>query len=481
MIYPIVSNSVHDKNKNEVLKNYEEIIDNASNEKIKEEREKAKRYNETLMNDVVMADSEVQEEIDYFDTLNLNNNEIMGYISIPKIDVKLPIYHGTSENVLKNGVGHLEGTSLPIGGEGTHSALTGHTGLPNAKLFTDLDKIEVGDIFYLDILDEKMAYEVDQIKIVEPQDTSDLAIDPTKDYVTLVTCTPYGINSHRLLVRGTRVPYTEDVEEEINKQEKEKAGSTWRDEYFKALLVGLGGLAILGTSIFIIAILIKKKKIGILMESNLNVDINIITEGAGTEEEENYKLEKVYDYSIGDNVIFRVEADIPKNIAKLATYKIEFEFAPGIGPNFGGYIKVYAVKEDGTKVVLNKAKLKEGSATEFTSDSDYTYSGVIRYDVPSKVEFTFLRRGALVDYTQIYIEFETILNSSLVVSDSGNPSNAYMKYSSKSKSNKNDPNTPDKIYENSKGENVIGANELDTDLKKVVSEVPARIYMKIQT
>lgn len=480
MIYPIVSNSVHDKNKNEVLKNYEEIIDNASNEKIKEEREKAKRYNETLMNDVVMADSEVQEEIDYFDTLNLNNNEIMGYISIPKIDVKLPIYHGTSEDVLKNGVGHLEGTSLPIGGEGTHSALTGHTGLPNAKLFTDLDKIEVGDIFYLDILDEKMAYEVDQIKIVEPQDTSDLAIDPTKDYVTLVTCTPYGINSHRLLVRGTRVPYTEDVEEEINKQEKEKAGSTWRDEYFKALLVGLGGLAILGTSIFIIAILIKKKKIGILMESNLNVDINIITEGAGTEEEENYKLEKVYDYSIGDNVIFRVEADIPKNIAKLATYKIEFEFAPGIGPNFGGYIKVYGVKGDGTKVVLNKAKLKEGSATEFTSDSDYTYSGVIRYDVPSKVEFTFLRRGALVDYTQIYIEFETILNSSLVVSDLGNPSNAYMKYS-KSKSNKNDPNTPDKIYENSKGENVIGANELDTDLKKVVSEVPARIYMKIQT
>ena len=265
MLYPILSNVIHEKNKNDVISNYEDVIDNTDEEKLQEEREKAQKFNELLTGNVIITDpfdpeaqKKLEENTDYFNTLNLDKTGIMGYISIPKIDVKLPIYHGTSESVLKLGVGHLENTSLPVGGEGTHSVLSGHTGLPNAKLFTDLDKVEKDNIFYLEVLGEKMAYEVDQIKIVEPQDTSDLRIDPTKDYVTLVTCTPYGINSHRLLVRGTRIPYTEEVEEEIKKEEKEKVGSTWRDEYFKALAVGLGGLAILGI-IFIIVVLIKKK------------------------------------------------------------------------------------------------------------------------------------------------------------------------------------------------------------------------------
>ena len=182
----------------------------------------------------------------------------MGYVVIPKIDVNLPIYHGTSEEVLQKGVGHLQNTSLPVGGESTHAVLSGHTGLSSAKLFTDLDKLEEGNIFYIKTLGETFAYEVDQIKIVEPHETSDLLIESDKDYVTLVTCTPYGINSHRLLVRGTRIPYTEEVEKEIKKEQKENVGSTWRDEYFKALAIGLGGLAILGI-IFIIVVLIKKK------------------------------------------------------------------------------------------------------------------------------------------------------------------------------------------------------------------------------
>lgn len=265
MLYPILSNVIHEKNKNDIISNYEDIIDNTSKEKLEEEREKAKKFNELLTGNVIITDpfdpeaqKALEENTDYFNTLNLDGTGIMGYINIPKINVKLPIYHSTSESVLKLGVGHLENTSLPIGGEGTHSVLSGHTGLPNAKLFTDLDKVEKGNIFFLEVLGEKMAYEVDQIKVVEPQDTSDLRIDPTKDYVTLVTCTPYGINSHRLLVRGTRIPYTEEVENEIKKEQKEKVESTWRNEYFKALGIGLGGLSVLGV-IFIIIVLIKKK------------------------------------------------------------------------------------------------------------------------------------------------------------------------------------------------------------------------------
>lgn len=265
MLYPILSNVIHEKNKNDIISNYEDIIDNTSKEKLEEEREKAKKFNELLTGNVIITDpfdpeaqKALEENTDYFNTLNLDGTGIMGYINIPKINVKLPIYHSTSESVLKLGVGHLENTSLPIGGEGTHSVLSGHTGLPNAKLFTDLDKVEKGNIFFLEVLGEKMAYEVDQIKVVEPQDTSDLRIDPTKDYVTLVTCTPYGINSHRLLVRGTRIPYTEEVENEIKKEQKEKVESTWRNEYFKALGIGLGGLSVLGV-IFIIIVLVKKK------------------------------------------------------------------------------------------------------------------------------------------------------------------------------------------------------------------------------
>jgi sortase A len=144
---------------------------------------------------------------DYPEILNVDSNGMMGYLSIPKIAVSLPVYHGVEEAVLQVAVGHLQNTSLPIGGDSTHSVLSGHRGLPSASLFTDLDRVEAGDRFFLKSLDQTLAYEVDQILTVEPQEVSSLTITPGQDYVTLVTCTPYGINSHRLLIRGHRVPF----------------------------------------------------------------------------------------------------------------------------------------------------------------------------------------------------------------------------------------------------------------------------------
>lgn len=265
MLYPVISNAYIEYKQKSVITNYEETVKEMPKDTINEELERASDYNKLLIGTAIVTDpfdpeaqKKLEESSDYFNILNLDEKGLMGYVVIPKIDVNLPIYHGTSEEVLQKGVGHLQNTSLPVGGESTHAVLSGHTGLSSAKLFTDLDKLEEGNIFYIKTLGETFAYEVDQIKIVEPHETSDLLIESDKDYVTLVTCTPYGINSHRLLVRGTRIPYTEKVEKEIKKEEKEKVGSTWRDEYFKALAVGLGGLAILGI-IFIIVVLIKKK------------------------------------------------------------------------------------------------------------------------------------------------------------------------------------------------------------------------------
>lgn len=166
---------------------------------------KAERYNETLLdkaNRFLLTDEELEE---YESLLSVSGTKVIGYIEIAKIKCYLPIYHGTDESVLQMGVGHLEGSSLPVGGESTHCVVSGHRGLPSARLFTDLDQMETGDIFALYVLDEVLTYEVDQIRIVEPEDISDLAISKGEDYCTLVTCTPYGINTHRLLVRGHRV------------------------------------------------------------------------------------------------------------------------------------------------------------------------------------------------------------------------------------------------------------------------------------
>ena len=265
MLYPIISNLYIEHHQGNIIDEYNKTVESTPDDTLEEEREKAEGYNKMLTGNMIITDpfgpeaqKKLEENSDYYNILNIGNDNIIGYIKIPKINVSLPIYHGTSEDVLKRGVGHLQNTSFPIGGEGTHAVLSGHTGLSSAKLFTDLDKLEEGELFFIEVLGEKLAYKIDQIKIVEPSETSDLVIKSGEDYVTLVTCTPYGINSHRLLVRGTRVPYTEDVEKEAKNEENSKVKSTWRDEYFKALAVGLGGLSILAV-IFIIIVFIKKK------------------------------------------------------------------------------------------------------------------------------------------------------------------------------------------------------------------------------
>ena len=177
--------------------------------------EAARQYNQELLGNLELLDpfSPIKKEVDerYQSLLNTNAAGMMGYIRIPKMEVELPIYHGTEEKVLQSGIGHFEGTSLPVGGESTHTVLTGHRGLPSKLLFTDLDKLKEGDIFYIKVLGETLAYQVDQILTVEPENTKALTIVPGEDYATLVTCTPYAVNTHRLLVRGTRIPYEEAI------------------------------------------------------------------------------------------------------------------------------------------------------------------------------------------------------------------------------------------------------------------------------
>ncbi len=216
--YPFISNMVAQRHASQVVKDYETNVEEMDEEKIDAMKEAAKKYNEQLSNVVSVDDENENNEQgeSYVDLLNIG--ESLGYITIPKIDVNLPIYNGTSQDVLSKGVGHMEQSSYPLGGESTHCVLTGHRGLPSAVLFTDLDKLEIGDEFYLHVLDEILAYKVDQIKVVEPNESGDLEIIDGKDYCTLVTCTPYAINSHRLLVRGERTEYKGEQDKQTKNQ-----------------------------------------------------------------------------------------------------------------------------------------------------------------------------------------------------------------------------------------------------------------------
>lgn len=209
--YPAISTVYNQLNQGEVLAVYDEDLEKMRQEELAEQRRQAQEYNEKLVSSgAVLQDAfstEKEEDPEYMNLLSVNENGVMGSIEIPKIHVYLPIYHGTSSDVLRNGVGHMEGTSLPIGGESTHAVLTGHRGLPQAELFTDLDQIEEGDVFYIYILKETLAYEVREVEVVSPENVDSLAVQEGKDLVTLVTCTPYGINSHRILVHAERIPY----------------------------------------------------------------------------------------------------------------------------------------------------------------------------------------------------------------------------------------------------------------------------------
>ena len=205
LLYPTFSDWWNSMHQTKAISSYSEAVASMDNEEYDKIWSAAWDYNRSLVdrpNDYLL--SEEQRET-YNTLLDIGQNGIMGYIEIPKIDVTLPVYHGTSEAVLQVAIGHLDWTSLPVGGAGSHCVVSGHRGLPSAKLFTDLDKMEEGDTFLLRILDEVLTYEVDQIKIVEPNVTQDLLIVEGEDFCTLVTCTPYGINTHRMLVRGRRI------------------------------------------------------------------------------------------------------------------------------------------------------------------------------------------------------------------------------------------------------------------------------------
>ena len=217
LLYPTISNYLYEKNSSRAVDNYDdtsEKLDEARRQAILQE---AREYNARLVGGTGIAGDtfHTKEETtsEYDQLLRMDVSGMMGYIIIPKIEVELPIYHTTSEAVLQSGIGHFPSSSLPVGGESTHSVLTGHRGLPSKILFTDLDKLVEGDVFYIKILGETFAYQVDQILTVLPEDTKALSIEPGKDYVTLVTCTPYAVNTHRLLVRGVRIPYEEAVKQ----------------------------------------------------------------------------------------------------------------------------------------------------------------------------------------------------------------------------------------------------------------------------
>jgi len=207
-----------------VIDSYNETVSSMDDDAIDAQLAKAEAYNKSLLTSKVTlsdpfdTDTATEKEDNATYESMLNMTDAMAYIEIPSINVYLPIYHGTDEETLSKGVGHLEGTSLPIGGVGTHCVLSAHSGLPTAELFTNLEKLEIGDDFYIHVLNEVLTYQVDQIKVVLPSDTSLLQIDPDEDYVTLVTCTPYAVNTHRLLVRGTRIYPTDKSQQTISNQ-----------------------------------------------------------------------------------------------------------------------------------------------------------------------------------------------------------------------------------------------------------------------
>ena len=214
LIYPAVSDLISKWTSSAAVNRYQQYVDEMGDSAKQDMLTAAAEYNRglsgTIIKDAFSSDDgeSVEQNKEYYSLLNLNG--VMAYVEIPSIGVYLPIYHGTGQDALKKGVGHLEGSALPVGGLGTHSVISAHRGLPDAKLFTDLDQIETGDLFYIHVLGETLAYEVDRIEVVAPEDVGSLTAVQGKDYVTLMTCTPYGINSHRMLVRGIRTEYTDE-------------------------------------------------------------------------------------------------------------------------------------------------------------------------------------------------------------------------------------------------------------------------------
>lgn len=259
-VYPLISNYVNDKYQSVVLTDYAKEIDELDDSVIEEARAAAEAYNASLSPLCYNREAVEEASVDYDSLLDPNGSGIMGYVEIPQINVNLPIYHGTGETVLEEGVGHLVGSSLPIGGRGCHSVLTGHSGVAGKRLFSDIDQLSVGDVFYLHVLGETLAYQVTEINKVLPYETDLLAPVLDEDLCTLITCYPYGVNTHRLLVRGSRIPYEEAVEiVEETHEDTPKVKSTWKEQYISGLKIG-GGCALGAVAIGVVVSLLKRKR-----------------------------------------------------------------------------------------------------------------------------------------------------------------------------------------------------------------------------
>lgn len=261
LLYPLVANQWNNHRQKLLISNYESAVadkEAAGNIDYAAELKKAEAYNDALLPSILpdsfaVADASTETDSSYEDSLNIAGDGMMGIVEIPKIAIKLPIYHGTGDEVLQKAAGHLEGSSLPIGGESTHAVISAHRGLPSASLFTDLDQLEIGDHFLIHVLDETLCYEVDQILVVDPEDTSALAVEDGEDLVTLLTCTPYGVNTQRLMVRGHRVPYEEQA---VADEQTPLSGLSLHTNYLLWVVVG-----IVITGVFILILFIREKKL----------------------------------------------------------------------------------------------------------------------------------------------------------------------------------------------------------------------------
>lgn len=257
-VYPLISTWYNDRHQSKIHTQYMEIVEQTDDSQLRKAWNLAQRYNAAIVPGAKVDASFTREAIqaaseNYDSQLNLAGDGIMGYVEIPMIQVLLPIYHGTDAASLNAGIGHLLGTSLPVGGKNTHSVLTAHSGVASQKLFSDLDQLKEGDIFYLKVLGVALAYQVDQIHTVLPHDTTYLGITEGEDRCTLVTCTPFGVNTHRLLVQGTRISY-EEAEQVVEQQilEEVPKASTWVHQYVLGIAYGIGIVAIAGGILLVV-------------------------------------------------------------------------------------------------------------------------------------------------------------------------------------------------------------------------------------
>lgn len=248
LLYPLVGELLSEKYHSDVETAYTAAIEDTDNAELTAQRQAAQQYNAMLANATISEGGASAPPLAYADQLTVGG--VMAYIDIPKINVYLPVQHGTGAETLERSVGHVMGTSLPVGGSSTHAVLSAHSGMASSKLFSDIDRLAEGDTFYIHVLGDTLAYEVDGINTVLPTDTSLLQIEEGKDFVTLVTCTPFGVNTHRLLVRGHRIPYV--PEQKAETAEAQKATSSWMQHYLTGLVIGLGAVAMVGGAYFLV-------------------------------------------------------------------------------------------------------------------------------------------------------------------------------------------------------------------------------------